>query len=109
MSDEKPANSSAEIEALHPPARPQRFTTVSGHPIRQLYTAADLTNWEAQRDLGQPGEPPNVQFYGDFVGGAERGRTADLLNAIQALSQLSYSPTVRRGIPANRMLRVEST
>ena len=28
----------------------------------------------------------------DFFGGAERDRTADLLNAIQALSQLSYSP-----------------
>ena len=58
MSDEKPATSSAEIEARRHPARPQRFTTVSGHPIRQLYTAADLVNWEAQRDLGQPGEPP---------------------------------------------------
>ncbi len=58
MSDEKPAISSAEIETLHSPARPQRFTTVSGHPIRQLYTAADLVSWEAQRDLGQPGEPP---------------------------------------------------
>ena len=30
-------------------------------------------------------------------GGAERGRTADLLNAIQALSQLSYSPTGANG------------
>jgi hypothetical protein len=29
----------------------------------------------------------------DFIGGAERDRTVDLLNAIQALSQLSYSPT----------------
>src|SRR6266481_3937993 len=29
----------------------------------------------------------------DFTGGAERGRTVGLLNAIQALSQLSYSPT----------------
>ena len=27
------------------------------------------------------------------VGGAERDRTVDLLNAIQALSQLSYGPT----------------
>ncbi len=27
------------------------------------------------------------------TGGAERDRTVDLLNAIQALSQLSYSPT----------------
>ena len=26
--------------------------------------------------------------------GAERDRTADLLNAIQALSQLSYSPII---------------
>jgi methylmalonyl-CoA mutase N-terminal domain/subunit len=58
MSDEKSANSSAEIEALRSPARPQRFTTVSGHPIRQLYTAADLVDWEAHRDLGEPGHPP---------------------------------------------------
>ena len=29
----------------------------------------------------------------DLIGGAERDRTVDLLNAIQALSQLSYSPT----------------
>jgi hypothetical protein len=28
----------------------------------------------------------------DFSGGAGRDRTDDLLNAIQALSQLSYSP-----------------
>ncbi len=29
------------------------------------------------------------------VGGADRDRTDDLLNAIQALSQLSYGPTRR--------------
>ncbi len=28
-----------------------------------------------------------------FFGGAKRDRTADLLHAMQALSQLSYSPT----------------
>ncbi len=33
---------------------------------------------------------------GSFIGGAERDRTVDLLNAIQALSQLSYSPTRRK-------------
>jgi hypothetical protein len=33
----------------------------------------------------------NYQF-----GGAEGSRTPDLLNAIQALSQLSYSPETRR-------------
>ena len=31
------------------------------------------------------------------IGGAERDRTVDLLNAIQALSQLSYSPTREGG------------
>ena len=32
------------------------------------------------------------------IGGARRDRTADLLHAMQALSQLSYSPTERRTI-----------
>ncbi|MBF8260238.1 MAG: hypothetical protein HW377_2612 [Actinobacteria bacterium] len=30
----------------------------------------------------------------EYFGGAERDRTVGLLNAIQALSQLSYSPTL---------------
>ena len=30
----------------------------------------------------------------NMYGGAKRDRTADLLNAIQALSQLSYSPSL---------------
>ncbi len=33
-------------------------------------------------------------IFKDFSGGADRDRTDDLLNAIQALSQLSYSPKV---------------
>src|SRR5215207_7926386 len=32
-----------------------------------------------------------------WISGADRDRTDDLLNAIQALSQLSYSPTPRKG------------
>src|SRR5579864_2770945 len=40
------------------PERQEEFTTVSGYPIRGLYTPADLEGWNAQRDLGQPGEPP---------------------------------------------------
>ena len=37
----------------------------------------------------------NCQIYvfGNDFGGADRDRTDDLLNAIQALSQLSYGPT----------------
>jgi methylmalonyl-CoA mutase, N-terminal domain len=40
------------------PERRAEFTTISSHPIRRLYTEADLTNWDVERDLGLPGEPP---------------------------------------------------
>src|ERR1700678_1724820 len=40
------------------PERAADFTTVSSYPIRRLYTAADLPNWNPERDLGFPGEPP---------------------------------------------------
>src|ERR1700733_1989640 len=42
----------------NPPARPADFTTVSSYPIRRLYTEADLPDWNPERDLGYPGEPP---------------------------------------------------
>jgi methylmalonyl-CoA mutase N-terminal domain/subunit len=36
-----------------------RFTTLSGYPVRRLYTPADLPeDWEYARYLGNPGEPP---------------------------------------------------
>src|SRR5271167_1197666 len=40
------------------PERQSEFTTISGYPIRRLYTPADLAGWDATRDLGFPGEPP---------------------------------------------------
>jgi len=40
------------------PERAAKFTTVSSYPIRRLYTPADLTDWDEERDLGLPGEPP---------------------------------------------------
>src|SRR5271155_2387212 len=40
------------------PERQKTFTTISGHPIRRIYTEADLAGWDATRDLGFPGEPP---------------------------------------------------
>ena len=40
------------------PERQKEFTTISGHPIRRLYTEADLSGWDKDRDLGLPGEPP---------------------------------------------------
>ena len=44
----------------------------------------------------------------DFIGGADADRTRDLLNAIQALSQLSYSPTVEGSFPAKLKPDTES-
>jgi methylmalonyl-CoA mutase N-terminal domain/subunit len=38
--------------------RAAEFTTVSGYPVRRLYTDADLTDWSIERDLGTPGKPP---------------------------------------------------
>jgi len=36
-----------------------RFTTISGVPIRRLYTPADLpADWSEERYLGYPGQPP---------------------------------------------------
>src|SRR5437588_5172020 len=40
------------------PERESPFTTISAYPIRRLYTPADLADWNPQRDLGYPGEPP---------------------------------------------------
>jgi methylmalonyl-CoA mutase N-terminal domain/subunit len=40
------------------PERAHQFTTVSSYPIRRLYTGADLPDWNPEKDLGYPGEPP---------------------------------------------------
>ncbi|MGC0775205.1 MAG: methylmalonyl-CoA mutase family protein [Candidatus Acidiferrum sp.] len=40
------------------PERQTGFTTISGYPIRRLYTPADLSGWDPNRELGFPGEPP---------------------------------------------------
>src|ERR1700739_4770993 len=40
------------------PERQKEFTTVSSYPVRRLYTEADLADWNSERGLGFPGEPP---------------------------------------------------
>jgi methylmalonyl-CoA mutase N-terminal domain/subunit len=40
------------------PERASEFTTVSAYPIRRLYSSADLSGWNPDRDLGSPGAPP---------------------------------------------------
>jgi methylmalonyl-CoA mutase N-terminal domain/subunit len=49
-----PQNAPSAGKREHTP----KFTTVSSYPIRQLYTQADLTGWDPERDLGAPGELP---------------------------------------------------
>jgi methylmalonyl-CoA mutase N-terminal domain/subunit len=38
--------------------RERPFTTVSGAPIERLYTAEDILDFDYEKDLGDPGEPP---------------------------------------------------
>ena len=40
------------------PERPGPFTTVSGVPIERVYTADDIRDFDSEKDLGDPGEPP---------------------------------------------------
>ena len=40
------------------PERMPEFTTVSGTPVRRLYTPADLPEFDYERELGLPGQPP---------------------------------------------------
>ncbi len=40
------------------PARQEQFTTLSGLPINELYTPADIKNVDQAKDIGFPGEYP---------------------------------------------------
>src|ERR671922_2350171 len=40
------------------PEREALFETISGHPLKPLYTDEDLGDWDPERDLGFPGEHP---------------------------------------------------
>ena len=55
-------------------------------PDKMVFHAKNKTQEKNRRSLETQG------FLRFLVGGDKRDRTADLLNAIQALSQLSYTP-----------------
>ncbi len=57
-----------------------------GHGVRHTRSRPDQMKTAACRR--------RFQIRNSGIGGAERDRTVDLLNAIQALSQLSYGPTM---------------
>ena len=53
------AGNSASSGAQTPPASSSAEQTTSSHiPVEPLYTPADLSGWEADRDLGFPGQIP---------------------------------------------------
>lgn len=66
--DPSPTNASADLDAwrrttlaasvARMPARKEAFTTLSGLPIKDLYTPADLEGIDPARDIGFPGELP---------------------------------------------------
>ena len=48
----------------------RNFTTISGHPVREVYTEEDLGGFELARDLGEPGEFPYTRgVYHNMYGG----------------------------------------
>jgi len=48
----------------------RNFTTISGHPVREVYTEEDLAGFELARDLGEPGEFPYTRgVYHNMYGG----------------------------------------
>ena len=51
-----------------------------------------LENWKKSQGSEKRKSLETLQFQDLFLGGDKRDRTADLLNAIQALSQRSYTP-----------------
>src|SRR6516164_7171996 len=52
------SQSPPEPERKESRERAAQFTPVSGHPIRRVYTPADLPAWKEDRDLSLPGQPP---------------------------------------------------
>ena len=39
----------------------RRFETVSGIPLKRVYTPEDIANLDYEKDLGTPGETPYVR------------------------------------------------
>ncbi|MDA2914244.1 methylmalonyl-CoA mutase family protein, partial [Acidobacteriia bacterium AH_259_A11_L15] len=63
--ERKPSRAQQEWEATtlkktleRAPERKPGFTTLSGVPVRRLYTPADLPDFDHPRELGFPGQPP---------------------------------------------------
>ena len=86
-----------KIDTLHdcPPCLLRRSSLVGcegrAPMLRATPFALERGRWNGPGKIGLP--PEALHYYRAKNGGADGSRTHDLLNAIQALSQLSYGPT----------------
>ena len=78
--------------------------TLSDWPVAALANDKFLREFLGQREGADFGGNSRSESESEWAeaGGAERNRTVDLLNAIQALSQLSYSPNRHANFPASK-------
>jgi hypothetical protein len=72
--------------------RPRSQITLRNEPILPCSSQAGHQEWTFLKRLPTSNFRPTSLPCGVGTGGAGRDRTGDLLNANQALSQLSYSP-----------------
>ena len=91
-----PARLTATAPANGQPAEWEEHARVHGEPLTALRSGSGGSR---RAGGGDPIRRRPAGLAAGLHGGAKRSRTADLLNAIQALYQLSYSPKVfgRRG------------
>jgi hypothetical protein len=64
------------------------------HPLKTSKTLIQIVKEQSQIVLRFSKNFSYQQQRNDLIGGARRDRTADLLRARQALSQLSYGPNI---------------
>lgn len=51
-------------------AEKRKFTTISGYPVREIYTEKDLEGFDPERELGKPGKFPYTRgVYGNMYRG----------------------------------------
>ena len=85
-------------EVWTPDAHPAHPASPNRNVVKTLGTLNRTADLLIEKQLTAGSRPTGNPNALRMFGGAERDRTVDLLNAIQALSQLSYSPTKRARI-----------
>ena len=79
------------------------FETISGQPVKALYTQDDLADWDPERDLGYPGEHPYTRASTPRCIAAACGRCASLPASARPRRRTSASATCSTtGRPGSR-------